>query len=89
MTDKDTPAQADDKPVRKAKPKRVEAELITVSHATGSNPAMLIEGTAAVDTVYTAYLPNGIAYSGVVAETQDHESGKTLVTFRDGIEVAK
>lgn len=82
MTD-ETTAPADTKPLRKTK--RIEAQLVTITHATGSAPAMLIDGDApAKGSKFAAIIGNGLTYAGIVADTDDRD-GKTLVTFRDGI----
>jgi|GEM_PF-3046665 len=71
------PAPADEKPVR--------ATVVTVAHATGSNPAMLIDGPApSKGDTFAATLANGVTYQGIVAATKP-SGGKTLVTFANGI----
>lgn len=86
MTDKAT-APAGENTVRKGKTGK--ADIVTVTHATGSKPGLLINGDAPTKgSKFAAVLPNGLTYAGIVSDTQEQD-GKTLVTFRDGIEVVK
>jgi len=61
------------------------ARIVTMPTKTGTTPAMIYKGKTpkAGDVLHFA-MPNGVTYSGTVADATDAD-GEVLVEFTDGI----
>jgi len=76
MTKKDSPAKAG--PI-------TGASIVTMPTPTGTTPAMIYKGKAPeVGAVMQFAMPNGVTYSGTVADATEAD-GEVLVEFTNGI----